>query len=167
MNLSQIIREKRKEKYLTQEQLAEKIFVSTKTISNWETGKTMPDLDSLIRLANFFNLSLDNLLLEGSIIVKDIKKKADIRIIKTMCFITFSTNIIFLFSIFTQNTFGYIAKPVLIAVICGALANFFSLFYFVVKLSKYDEKRYSKLDTLFSLLIFLLVLGLLIYTNSK
>ena len=84
MNLSQIIREKRNEEYLTQEQLAEKIFVSTKTISNWETGKTMPDIDSLIRLANFFELSLDNLLLEGSIIVKDIKKKADIRIIKIM-----------------------------------------------------------------------------------
>ena len=54
---------------LTQEQWAEKIFVSRKTISNWETVKTTPDIDSLIRLADFFNLSLDNLLLEGSDIV--------------------------------------------------------------------------------------------------
>ncbi|MBO0488519.1 helix-turn-helix domain-containing protein [Vagococcus fluvialis] len=167
MAISEMLKEKRQENQLTQEQLSEKIFVSRKTISNWETGKTTPDIDSLIRLANLFDLSLDNLLLEGSIIVKDIKKKADLRIIKTMCFITFSTNIIFLFSIFTQNTFGYIAQPVLIAIMCGALANFFSLFYFIIKLSKYDDKSYSKLDALFSLLIFLLVLGLLVYINSK
>lgn len=69
-----MLKEKRKHYQLTQEQLAELIFVSTKTISNWETGKTMPDIDNLIRLAKLFNLSLDNLLLEGSDIVENINK---------------------------------------------------------------------------------------------
>lgn len=75
MKISQMLKEKRAEYGLTQEQLSEQIFVSKKTISNWETGKTTPDIDSLIRLAKLFDLSLDELLLEGSDVVKDIKKK--------------------------------------------------------------------------------------------
>lgn len=78
-----MLKEKRKEYQLTQEQLAEKIFVSNKTISNWETGKTKPDIESLILLAKFFHLSLDNLLLEGSEMVesldKDIKKGRNLK----------------------------------------------------------------------------------------
>lgn len=78
-----MLKEKRNEYQLTQEQLAEKIFVSTKTISNWETGKTKPDIESLILLAKLFDLSLDNLLLEGSDMVKsmdkDIKKGRNLK----------------------------------------------------------------------------------------
>ncbi|WP_370448248.1 helix-turn-helix domain-containing protein [Melissococcus sp. OM08-11BH] len=57
---------------LTQEQLSEILNVSKSTVSNWEIGKTTPDLDSLIRLANLCNLSLDNLLLEKNKVVKNI-----------------------------------------------------------------------------------------------
>lgn len=56
MLIGEILKEKRKEYQLTQEQVSEKIFVSRKTISNWETGKTTPDIESLIRLANLFDL---------------------------------------------------------------------------------------------------------------
>lgn len=73
MEIGKIIKEKRKKEQLTQEKLAEKLFVSNKTISNWENGKTMPDIESVIRFAKLFNLSLDNLLLEGSDIVENIK----------------------------------------------------------------------------------------------
>ena len=52
-----------------------------KTISNWEAGKTTPDIESLIRLANLFDLSLDNLLLEGSDVVKKIKKQQQLSIL--------------------------------------------------------------------------------------
>ncbi|MEG2254447.1 MAG: helix-turn-helix transcriptional regulator [Vagococcus sp.] len=75
MEISQMLKEQRKKYELTQEDLSEKIFVSKKTISNWETGKTTPDIDSLIRLAKLFDLSLDELLLEGSTIVEEMKKK--------------------------------------------------------------------------------------------
>lgn len=46
MDISSILKKKRRDHKLTQEQLAEKIFVSTKTISNWENNKTTPDIDS-------------------------------------------------------------------------------------------------------------------------
>ncbi|MBO0449174.1 helix-turn-helix transcriptional regulator [Enterococcus sp. MJM12] len=75
MEISQILKENRIKRKLTQEQVAKAIFASQKSISNWERGKTFPDIDSLIRLANFYELSLDNLLLEGSAIVNEMKKK--------------------------------------------------------------------------------------------
>ncbi|MCG4734358.1 helix-turn-helix domain-containing protein, partial [Casaltella massiliensis] len=52
-----------------------KILVSTKSISNWENAKNFPDIESLVRFAKLYNLSLDSLLLEGSDIMNNIKKK--------------------------------------------------------------------------------------------
>jgi len=46
----------------SQEELAEKVFVTRQSISNWETGKTYPDLQSLLRLGSLFGLSLDELI---------------------------------------------------------------------------------------------------------
>ena len=48
----------RKEKGLTQEQLAEHFCISSRTISRWETGSNMPDLDMLIELADFYNVDI-------------------------------------------------------------------------------------------------------------
>lgn len=75
MKFSQILKEKRKNSQLTQEQLAEKIFVSTKTISNWENEKTTPDLESLIHLSELFQLSLDDLIKGDKEMTKNIDKK--------------------------------------------------------------------------------------------
>ncbi len=48
----------RQEKNLTQEQLAEKFFVSSRTVSRWETGSNMPDLSILIELADFYAVDI-------------------------------------------------------------------------------------------------------------
>ncbi|MGT2938078.1 helix-turn-helix domain-containing protein, partial [Streptococcus caprae] len=45
-----------------QEELAEKLYVSRQTISNWERGKTYPDINSLLLIATYFDVSLDNLI---------------------------------------------------------------------------------------------------------
>ena len=52
MKISQVIKDKRKEFGFNQEELADKIFVSKKTISNWETGKPTPDLKSILRISD-------------------------------------------------------------------------------------------------------------------
>ena len=75
MRLGEVLKEKRVELNLTQEEVGEKLFVTRQTISNWENGKTLPDIDSLIDIATFYDLSLDKVLLKGSDIVEDIKKK--------------------------------------------------------------------------------------------
>ena len=56
------IAQKRKEKNLTQEQLAEKIGVSNKTISKWETGKCMPDYSVIELLCKELNTTLPELM---------------------------------------------------------------------------------------------------------
>ena len=48
----------RKEKGLTQEQLAEQFYVSSRTVSRWETGSNMPDIDMLIELADFYDVDI-------------------------------------------------------------------------------------------------------------
>lgn len=47
---------------ITQEELAEKVYVSRQTVSNWETGKNYPDIHSLLLLSSLFNVSLDQLI---------------------------------------------------------------------------------------------------------
>lgn len=48
----------RKEKGLTQEQLAERFYVSTRTVSRWETGSNLPDVGTLIDLADFYEVDI-------------------------------------------------------------------------------------------------------------
>ncbi|MGB4589806.1 MAG: helix-turn-helix transcriptional regulator [Clostridiaceae bacterium] len=62
MNVSNQIKNYRKQKNLSQEELAEKIYVSRQTISNWETGKSYPDIHNLILLSTLYDISLDELI---------------------------------------------------------------------------------------------------------
>lgn len=56
------LRELRKEKNLTQEQLAEILGVSGRTVSRWETGSNMPDLTIMIELADYYDIDIKELL---------------------------------------------------------------------------------------------------------
>ena len=56
------LKELRKEKELTQEQLAEILNTSRRTISRWETGSNMPDLDLLVEMADLYQVDLRELL---------------------------------------------------------------------------------------------------------
>ena len=51
----------RKEKNLNQQELANELYVSTKTISKWETGRGIPDLASLRKICEYFNITLEEL----------------------------------------------------------------------------------------------------------
>lgn len=61
MNLQHQIKKYRNSLSISQEGLAENIYVSRQTISNWETGKNYPDIHSLLLLSNFFGITLDEL----------------------------------------------------------------------------------------------------------
>lgn len=56
------LKELRKQKGLTQEQLAEKCNVSNRTVSRWENGNNMPDLDLLIELSDYYEVDLREIL---------------------------------------------------------------------------------------------------------
>ena len=57
-NIGSFLKILRKEKNLTQEQLAEQFNVSSRTVSRWETGSNMPDLSLLVELADFYNVDI-------------------------------------------------------------------------------------------------------------
>ena len=69
MELSEKIQKLRKEHNLTQEQFAEKLFVSRTAVSKWETGRGMPSMESLQMIAKLFHITLDELLSTEEIIV--------------------------------------------------------------------------------------------------
>ena len=74
--IGSFIAAERKLKKLTQAKLAEKIFVSEKTVSKWENGKGIPDTNSLLKLCEMFGVGL-NELLNGERIVDENKQQND------------------------------------------------------------------------------------------
>ena len=56
------LRELRKEKQLTQEQLAERFGVTNRSVSRWETGSNMPDLSILVELADFYDVDIRDII---------------------------------------------------------------------------------------------------------
>lgn len=63
MELGKQIKKYRTEANLSQEELADKVFVSRQTVSNWENDKNYPDIKSLVLLSEIFHISLDNLII--------------------------------------------------------------------------------------------------------
>lgn len=74
INISQVLVNKRKEKGITQDELASYIGVSKASVSKWETGQSYPDVTFLPQLATYFNISIDELM-----DYKPQMKKEDIR----------------------------------------------------------------------------------------
>ena len=85
IKIGNFLRELRKEKNLTQEQLAEVFNVSARTVSRWETGSNMPDISILVEIADYYDLDVreilngerSNALPAGSSSIKDIAEYAD------------------------------------------------------------------------------------------
>ncbi len=62
MTLGENIRKLREEKGLTQQQLADQLYVSRQTVCRWESGARTPDLDMAERIAEIFHISMDELI---------------------------------------------------------------------------------------------------------
>lgn len=61
MNLGSMLQELRKNKNITQEQVARELGVSVAAVSKWETNNSLPDILTLINLADYFEISLDEM----------------------------------------------------------------------------------------------------------
>ena len=68
MEFNKKLQELRKQKGLTQEELAEKLYVSRTAISKWESGRGHPSIDSLKAIAQFFSVTVDELLSSDEIL---------------------------------------------------------------------------------------------------
>lgn len=103
MELGSQIKKYRNEFSLSQDALAEKLYVSRQTISNWENDKSYPDVKSLLLLSEVFKTSIDNLIKGDVEIMKEVIKKEEIEkmnhygIIYTLLLIAIVVSVVLLF----------------------------------------------------------------------
>lgn len=89
MEFHEKLKELRKNRGLTQEELAEALYVSRTAISKWESGRGYPSIDSLKEISNYFSVSIDDLLSgEKLLLIAEKENKSNIR---TLCDLIFGT----------------------------------------------------------------------------
>lgn len=116
MNIGRKLKEARMKMKFTQEMTAELLDVSRQTISNWENEKAIPDIISVIKLSEIYDMSLDDLLKGDEDMLKKIDK--DVNVVKSnrrMMMIGWSVMLLaFLVSIsnllLKQSSFDFIAS---------------------------------------------------------
>lgn len=123
MEISTQIKKYRNTMELSQEELAEKIYVTRQTISNWENGKSYPDIHSLLLLSSLFNVSLDQLI-KGDIEImkKEINKEEVIKFNNASKLFTklFVENIIaFIPLVVFLKTYGVVIWAILFLITLG------------------------------------------------
>lgn len=79
MDIGNQIRERRARLGLSQDELAQRLYVSRVTISHWETGKTLPDVQSMLLLANLFDTTIDELVRGDVDEMREMVKKSEQR----------------------------------------------------------------------------------------
>ena len=120
IKIGRFLKELRKEKELTQEQLAEKFGVSSRSVSRWENGNTMPELGILVELADYYEVDIKEIIdgeRKSEIMEKEeketLRKVADYAkvekklVVKRKCIVTFVGTLTFALSIMI----GYIVFP--------------------------------------------------------
>lgn len=133
MDLGKKIIEMRKNSKLSQEQLAEKIDVTRQTISNWENGKFYPDIDALVKISKFFNISLDDLLKYDDKVLEYLKDSTDVvkSNKKLLYAILLNILVIILFIIVGITANENVA--IIIIVFTVSVISFSYLFYQIIK----------------------------------
>lgn len=166
MELERRLVELRKEKNLSQEELAEKLYVSRQTISNWERGKTYPDIHSLLLIATYFDVSLDHLIKGDVDIMKHQVDQSQLKKWVLMAGISF-----FIFSVVFPTRYLFDYKQVIIVLWLLAIPLVYSLsqvsrivknrnlqtyadiLNFLNPEKKIKTGRFSELSLLFKLLV--------------
>lgn len=133
MDLGKKLIELRKNKKLSQEQLAEKINVTRQTISNWENGKFYPDIDALVRISKYFNISLDDLLNYDDKVLKYLKDSTDVvKSNKHLLYAILLNIVIIILFIIIGLTLNE-STTIIIIVFTVSIISFSYLFYQIIK----------------------------------
>ena len=77
IKIGKFIAKCRKEKEITQEQLAEKLYVTDRAVSKWERGLSLPDASKMLELCNILDINVNELLNGEKIDMKDYSKKTE------------------------------------------------------------------------------------------
>ena len=124
MEIEKKLKDARVKAGLTQEQVAEKIMVSRQTISNWENGKSLPDIVSVMNMSDLYQISLDELLKGDPKMKEKMKKDVNVakgnkRLILTTGIIMFVVLVVYTVSIFTGGAFRDFCENAVMWVLAG------------------------------------------------
>ena len=133
MEFHEKLQELRKQKGLTQEELAESLYVSRTAISKWESGRGYPNIDSLKAIAKFFSVTIDELLSgEEVIAIAEEDQKQKESILRDMVFglLDLSVAMFFFVPFFGQKADGYVRAVSLLFL--AEIAPYLKAAYFVM-----------------------------------
>ena len=151
MEFNEKLQELRKNKGLTQEELAEILYVSRTAVSKWESGRGYPNIDSLKEISKFFEVSIDDLLSGEKLI--SIAEKENKSTIRNMC----------------DVLFGIVDLCSFILVILPLYPNTIDGFVYSVNLLNYTQISSINLNFYWFMFVSLFVVGVIkiILTKTK
>lgn len=140
MSIGNQIMSIRRERQLTQEQFGSLFHVTRQTVSNWENGKSYPDLQLLVAISDQFGISLDTLLKEDTKMVKAIDRERGLGVAKREKAVN---------HFFTSAGTGLVAPCVISPASAARTAIFIAGFLMILigwwRQSRWEEKMLSRL----------------------
>lgn len=133
MEIGNKLKKSRLESKLTQEKVAEEIQVSRQTISNWENEKSYPDIISVIKLSDLYNVSLDELLKGDSEMIKHLEESTNIVSSNKKLLIAFGINVIFFILFIFFNGVISSNNYLIIGAASIGILSISALFYQIIK----------------------------------
>ncbi|MCM1297356.1 MAG: helix-turn-helix domain-containing protein [Muribaculaceae bacterium] len=159
MTFGQKLKKLRNENDLTQEQLADMIFVTRTAISKWETDNGYPSIDSLKAISNLFNISIDELISDADIENKKLLDKKNARNMYCIAIAFLGLTVLFtLLSYFLKISYFKIIS------MCGLIGY---LAFALMSKPKYKRLQARKIIipyVISRVVVFAVVLGVIIYT---
>lgn len=170
MEFNEKLKELRSSRGLTQEELAEALFVSRTAISKWESGRGYPSIDSLKEISTFFSVTIDELLSGEKLL--SIAKKENKSNIQSLCsiligFIDLFHFLLIVLPLYPDSMKGYIASVNLFGYIEISILNrmvYWGLFFLLMAsgvieiiVSKLKIEKVNKMIFIFSIVLSIIV----------
>jgi len=136
MEFNEKLQELRKNKGLTQEELAEALYVSRTAISKWESGRGYPSIDSLKAIAKYFSVTIDELLSSGEVLnIAEEDNKQKEKHLKSLVFglLDISALMFFFLPFFGQKANGVIQEVSLLSL--NGIATYLKTSYYAIVIS--------------------------------
>lgn len=151
MNIGEKIFELRKQKNLSQEEVADRLNVSRQTISKWETNQSTPDFDKIVPLCELFEISTDELLKgikeknqevkEPKIITKQDVREKTAKVISTSVFTYIAAVAVFLFLVCVLGVNAVAAIVVFLIMVGFATASIINNYLSRPKFDKTNDEK--------------------------
>ena len=180
MEFHEKLQELRKSRGLTQEELAEELYVSRTAISKWESGRGYPSIDSLKEISNYFSVTIDELLSSEKLL--SIAEKENKTNLRSMCDLLFGlldvfAMVLFFLPLYPNMVDGFVYSVNLFAYTQAtwlARLLYWSIFVSLVAagaikllLTKFRMERYNSIMTGVSMVISVLAVLLLAMTRES